>query len=83
MEELLGSGIFQFLKTDGIEFLPIVGTENLAENPGDPFMLGYLKQHNLDIAGKCTEPLYDVEELPRYATAKNGKTYLVGIQDIL
>ena len=44
---------YNFLKKENIQFLEVIGCENLSENPGDPFTLGYLKKNNLDLIGKC------------------------------
>ena len=69
--------MFQFLKSEGVAYLHIFGGENLAENPGDPLLAGYLIKNKLELVGKCTEALYETEDFPRYAGNKNGKTILV------
>ena len=36
----------------------IVGTENIVENPMDPYFIGYAAGNKLDIVGKCTDASY-------------------------
>lgn len=61
LEELLGSGLLNWLKNYQVSSMHVVGCENLMENPGDPTFLGYFKDKKLEVLGKCTDTIFPTE----------------------
>ena len=53
----------------------IFGTENIAENPCDPFLIGYAALNKLELLGKCTDCMYETENFNRYCSI-GDKNYL-------
>ena len=72
-----------FTQNENVFYMHIVGTENLVENPGDPFFIGYLSANRLELAGKCTDSIYKTENFPRYVGFPDNKNYLLSKNKII
>jgi hypothetical protein len=57
LEQMMGNRIQSFLKYHQIEYLHVIGSENLAEFPGDPLLLGLAHKLDRKITAKCVNPI--------------------------
>lgn len=50
----------------------MIGAENLAENPADPFLIGLIANQKVSICATCTESQSAYEDMPRYVKSQRG-----------
>jgi hypothetical protein len=71
LEVALSKRYKAYLNYHRIEYLHIMGCENIAEFPGDPILLGLTHKLNKKIAAKCIDPETISEEYPRYVSSES------------
>ena len=70
---MLNEATYKYLEKEGVEYLCFSGMENLLEEPCDRLLLGMIHTEKRKGGGKCVNPLYIGEQLPRYYNDVDSK----------